>query len=46
MQAHGEMVAIATSGSGHELSSDEGKWFLVWVGVWVVALAALLPALI
>lgn len=45
MQAHGEM-AIATSGSGHEFSRDEGKWFLVWVGVWVVALAALLPALI
>jgi hypothetical protein len=25
---------------------DETMWFLLWISVWVVALAALLPALI
>lgn len=44
MQADGNMTA--TSYAGHELTTAEGKWFLVWVGVWMVALAALLPALI
>jgi hypothetical protein len=45
MQGNGE-ITIATGYSRHELSADEGKWFLVWVGVWIIALAALLPALI
>lgn len=25
---------------------DEGKWFILWAGVWIIALAVLLPALI
>jgi hypothetical protein len=25
---------------------NEAKWFMVWAGVWIVALAVLLPALI
>lgn len=46
MQALGE-VAVGTSHGGHELNmQDDGKWFLVWVGVWLIALAFLLPALI
>jgi hypothetical protein len=45
MPAHGNTTA-ATSYDGQQLNSDEGKWFLVWVAVWMVALAALLPALI
>ncbi|HEU5413102.1 MAG TPA: hypothetical protein VFW31_05065 [Candidatus Angelobacter sp.] len=24
---------------------DEGKWFILWAGVWIIALAVLLPAL-
>jgi hypothetical protein len=30
----------------HPLKWDEAMWFLVWIGVWAVALAILLPALI
>lgn len=30
----------------HPFRHDEAMWFLVWMGVWVVALAVLLPALI
>lgn len=45
MQAHGEIASV-TRCSGHEFDPVEGRWFLVWIGVWVVALAALLPALI
>lgn len=26
--------------------ADEGKWFIVWAGAWILALAMLLPALI
>lgn len=25
---------------------NEGKWFILWAGVWIIALAVLLPALI
>lgn len=27
-------------------SGDEVKWFVLWAGVWIVALALLFPALI
>ena len=30
----------------HAVRHDEAIWFLVWMGVWVVALVALLPCLI
>jgi hypothetical protein len=30
----------------HALRNDEAIWFLVWMGVWLVALAVLLPSLI
>jgi hypothetical protein len=30
----------------HAVRDDEAMWFLVWMGVWVLALAALLPSLI
>ncbi|HWG50639.1 MAG TPA: hypothetical protein VN669_13150 [Candidatus Acidoferrales bacterium] len=30
----------------HAVRDDEAMWFLLWMGVWVVALAVLLPSLI
>jgi hypothetical protein len=30
----------------HAVRDEEAMWFLLWMGVWVVALAVLLPSLI
>ena len=37
-------LEIAQEASG--VLQSEGKWFILWAGVWIVALAVLLPALI
>jgi hypothetical protein len=38
--------AIEIDSSQCESKQGEAMWFLVWMGVWLVALAALLPAVI
>ncbi|HKT50806.1 MAG TPA: hypothetical protein VJV96_10930 [Candidatus Angelobacter sp.] len=42
LEAGGLEIAQETSGA----FQSEGKWFILWAGVWIIALAALLPALI
>jgi hypothetical protein len=42
LEAGGVEIAQEVSGG----LQDEGKWFILWAGVWIIALAVLLPALI
>jgi hypothetical protein len=38
--------AIEVDSSRYGSKQSEAMWFLVWMGIWLLALAALLPAVI
>lgn len=41
-----ESATFELTGEYSAASQHEAKWFMVWAGVWIIALAVLLPALI